>query len=329
MINLPQRISDNITAIDFPSVKKEIEYYLLHGSWRPGVRMGVIFEGGALRGVVSAGYGLALSHFIGSDELFSIYGASSGALNAIYFASDRLEVAMKIYEENATDARCTNIWRFPNVLNPDWLVDEWMFGERKFDLERINARMPDVWISLTDLDSGLPHYFNAKGANPDLLRQAMKATAYAPLVSNGFQVIEGFRYGDGAISDAIPYEKAVSDGCTHLICLLTREPEYRKRHTPIAKALETIRLLNHTRKLREAYFARDEAYSALLERMYVSGSDQAVPTLIIHPESRADIPGNLETRPIVIAEKGRIAFEKALKSLRHELSTERRVSTEV
>jgi predicted patatin/cPLA2 family phospholipase len=329
MTNSPQRISGNITAIDFPSVKKEIEYYVLNGSWRPGVRMGVIFEGGALRGVVSAGYGLALSRFIGPDKLFSIYGASSGALNAIYFASGLLEVALKIYEENATDQRCTNIWKFPNVLNPDWLVDTWMFGERKFDLERIDAGVPNVWISLTDLDSGLPHYFNAKGANPELLRQAMKATAYAPLVSNGFQIIEGARYGDGAISAAIPYDKAVSDGCTHLICLLTREPEYRKRHTAMSKALETVRLLNHTRNLRDAYFARDEEYSAVLDRIYVSADPRNVPTLIIHPESKADIPGNLETRPAVIGEKGHTAFEKALGALRGQFSAERGVSAEV
>jgi predicted patatin/cPLA2 family phospholipase len=329
MPSAPQRISGNITAIDFPSVKREIEYYVLHGSWRPGVRMGVIFEGGALRGVVSAGYGLALSHFVGADKLFSIYGASSGALNAIYFASDRLDVALKIYEENATDPRCTNIWRFPNVLNPDWLVDAWMFGERKFDLDRINRGMPDIWISLTDLDTGLPHYFNAKGADPELLRQAMKATAYAPLVSNGFQIIEGARYGDGAISAAIPYDKAVSDGCTHLICLLTREPEYRKRHTPIGKAVETVRLLNHTRKLRDAYFARDQEYSALLDRIYVSADPRAVPTLIVHPESKADIPGNLETSPAVIGDKGRAAFEKALKALRGGVGAERQVSTVV
>src|SRR5258708_2975115 len=98
MTKSPQRISNNVTAIDYPSIKKEMEYYSLNGSWRQGVRMGVIFEGGALRGVVSAGYGLALSRFIDSERLFSIYGASSGALNAIYFASDQLEVALKIYE---------------------------------------------------------------------------------------------------------------------------------------------------------------------------------------------------------------------------------------
>jgi predicted patatin/cPLA2 family phospholipase len=323
MIHKPTRISPNLTAIDLPSVKAEIDYFLQHGSWRPGVRMGVIFEGGALRGVVSAGYGLALSSLIDAESLFSIYGSSSGALNAIYFASGNLDVALKIYEENATDPRCTNIWKFPNVLNPDWLVDEWMFGERKFDLERVRSGNPDIWISLTDLDTGRPHYFNAKGADPALLRQAMKATAYAPLVSNGFQVIEGRRYGDGAISDAIPYDKAIADGCTHLICLLTRPAEYRKSHTAIAKVLETLRLLNHTRQLRDAYFARDVEYSALLERIYVSGGPQDVPTLIIHPDRAGEAPGNLETSPGVIGEKGRSAFTLAREALQSQFLSER------
>lgn len=329
MIHKPTRISPNLTAIDLPSVKAEIDYFLQHRRWRPGVRMGIIFEGGALRGVVSAGYGLALSSLIDEDSLFSIYGSSSGALNAIYFASGHLEVALKIYEENATDPRCTNIWKFPNVLNPDWLVDEWMFGERRFDLDRIISGNPDIWISLTDLDTGLPHYFNAKGADPVLLRQAMKATAYAPLVSNGFQVIEGGRYGDGAISDAIPYDKAIANGCTHLICLLTRPAEYRKHHTALSKVLETVRLMNHTKQLRDAYFARDVEYSALLERIYVSGGAQNVPTLIVHPDSAAETPGNLESRPGVIAEKGRLAFKLGLQALQSEFSTERLLSTKI
>lgn len=329
MIHKPTRISANLTAIDLPSVKAEIDYFLQHRSWRPGVRMGVIFEGGALRGVVSAGYGLALSKFVDADKLFSLYGSSSGALNAIYFASGHLETALKIYEENATDPRCTNIWKFPNVLNPDWLIDEWMFGARKFDIDRINSLAPDIWLTLTDLDTGRPHYFNAKGADPVLLRQAMKATAYAPLVSNRFQVIEGRRYGDGAISDAIPYDKAVADGCTHLICLLTRPAEYRKYHNALSWTLETLRLLNQTRELRDAYFARDIDYSALLDRIYVSGGPQNVPTLIVHPGSAAEAPGNLESRARVVGEKGRVAFTSALQALQSQFSTERLVGEEV
>jgi len=309
-----ERLSPNLTAIDFPAVQTEIASYLKQGTWSAGVKMGVIFEGGALRGVVSAGYGLAVSRYINAGSVFSLYGASSGGLNAIYYASDALEVALKIYEENATDPMCTNLWKFPNILNPDWLVDEWMFKNRRFDLDKINNRKPSVWLSLTDLDTGLPHYFNVKGSDPSLVRQAMKATAYAPLVSNGYQIIEGHRYGDGAISDAIPYEKARRDGCTHLICLLTRPPDYRKQHGFLSRGLETARLLHHTKSLREAWFARDVEYSQLLDRLYVSGDD-TIPTLILHPAARTDVPGNLESRARVVAEMGGRAYKSALSAL--------------
>lgn len=314
----PERVSANLTAIDLPAIKREFEYYHLNGEWRSGVKMGIIFEGGALRGVVSAGSGLALSKFVDAGSVYSLYGASSGGLNAIYFASGILDVALKIYEENATDPNCTNIWRFPNILNPDWLVDEWMFERRRFDLDKINHQRPDVWLSLTDLDSGLPHYFNVKGADPAIVRQAMKATAYAPLVSNRFQTIDGHRYGDGAVSDAILYDKARADGCTHLICLLTRPAAYRKKHGWLSKALETARLMNQTRNLREAYFARDLEYSALLDRLYVNGRD-TVPTLIVSPAEPADVPGNLETRASVIGEKGAQAYARAFEALQAEL----------
>jgi predicted patatin/cPLA2 family phospholipase len=311
----PVRINANLTGIDADAICSEIQNYLREKKWRDGVKMGVIFEGGALRGVVSAGYGLALSKYIESGSLFSIYGSSSGALNAVYFATKQLEVALKIYEENATDPKCTNIWKFPNILNPDWLVDEWLFDKRKFDLEKLKTIKPDIWLSLTNIDTGLPHYFNARAADPGLLRQAMKATSYAPLVSNGVQIIDGARYGDGAISDAIPYSKAVTDGCTHLICLLTRPPEYRKSHTKLATALETLRLLHRSKIFRAAYFARDQAYSSLLDRLLLLGAPGQVPTLIFHPGEKSEVPGNLETKPQMIASKGRLAYEKSLSVL--------------
>lgn len=311
----PEKITDRITAIARCDILEEIMYYLEHGSWRSGVRIGLIIEGGALRGVVSCGYAKALRELVPARAFPAIYGSSSGALNSVYFAADQLDTALSIYAENATDKNCTNIWNFPDVLNPDWLVDEWMFGKKAFNTNSVINGPSDVFLALTRLDNGRPEYFNARGADVEDLRKAMKATSYAPLLSNRTQTIQGIRYGDGAIGDSIPYDRAISDGCTHLICLLTRPRAYRKTHGWFQRALENARLSHHSREFRNAYFARGAIYSALLDRLYVTG-EATVPTLIISPGSSSERPGNIETRSDVIRAFGRLSYENAKDDLR-------------
>lgn len=312
-----ERVTPNLTAHYNSEMMSAIKFFLKEGNWPIGVKIGIIFEGGALRGVLSCGYGLALTEYIKPTSVYSIYGSSSGALNAIYYADQSLDVGLKIYAENATDKMCTNIAKFPNVLNPDWLVDEWLFGKRSFDVRNVVNGEQNIWLSLTNMLDGSPRYFNARGANIEELRKAMKATCYAPLLCNKVQYFDGVPFGDGATSDAIPYDKAISDGCTHIICLLTRPPEYRKRHTWLAKALETLRLAHLPAAYRKAYFERDRTYSALLDRLYLGEGGLRVPTWIVHPAAKDEAPGNVETNPDVIWAKGQqavLAAASALKS---------------
>ena len=142
------------------------------GTTPAGVRLALILEGGALRGVISCGYALALSEFVSDRHFTFIYGASAGGLNGVYLAAHSLPLALQIYAENATDKNCTNIWNFPNILNTDWLVDNWIFGARKFNVDCLHSSTSEIRIVLTNLDDGSPFYFDAKRAPLPELRQA-------------------------------------------------------------------------------------------------------------------------------------------------------------
>lgn len=278
-------------------------------------RVGVIFEGGALRGVVSCGYGMALRPYLMPHCLSCLYGTSSGALNSIYYLTDELSTALTIYSENATDKRCTNVLRFPDVLDVDWLIDNWIFGEKRFNLSRASHNVCSANIIVTALRDGRPYYFNALALDDRRLNQVMKATAYAPLLTRQVQVIDGVAYGDGAVTDALPYQRAIADGCTHIICLLTRPPEYRKgRGSMLMHALKALRLRSHTAAYRSAYWNGEANYNRAMEALY-SPQDSLPPTLIISPSDRSDYPGNIETDPTRVRDFGLHSYESAKSQL--------------
>ncbi len=291
------------------------------GALPDGVRLALIIEGGALRGVISCGYAMALSELI-SDRCFSfVYGAPSGGLNGVYFSAQSLDLALKIYSENATDPQCTNIWKFPNVLNADWLVDTWMFGKRQFNVNILHSTTSEVRIVLTRLDDGRPFYFDARRAPLELLNKAMKATSYAPLLTEKCQIIDGVAYGDGAIGDTFPYRQAISDGATHIVCLTTRTENYRKRIGPVEKLLHRVRLLGHKKEYIKAYFNRPAKYNESLDLIYKGGIG-TVPTLVLRPQNEGEIPRSVETNPKAVRRFG----DNAVSLAREQLSSALAVS---
>lgn len=281
---------------------------------KDGVKLGLLLEGGALRGVLSCGYAAALAKWFDYGDFARLYGASSGALNGVYFVTQQLDIGQSIYVENATDRRCINRWRFPNVLDVDWLLDEWVFGAKKFDADRFHRCATPFTVSLTDVADGTPHHVIITNLNIHKLRKCLKATSYAPLLTNATQQIDGHEYTDGAASDSVPYDKAVADGCTHLVCLLTRPRHYRKKHSRASDWFESLRLINSTRAFREAYLHRGRHYNRVLDQIYL-GSNMAIPTLAIHPANKTEVPSNIETRAPVILEMVNTAKSKAFTQL--------------
>jgi predicted patatin/cPLA2 family phospholipase len=300
----------NASGFKADLVAGELAYCIEHGRFREGTRVAVLFEGGALRGVVSCGFGLALSELIRPRTVPLLLGCSSGALNAVYFACGMSNVALDIYAENATDSRCTNIWNFPDILNVDWLLDEWLFQKRAFNYEAIRDSDADIFVVLTNLNTGEPRYVNLRGSDREMMRAVLKATAYSPLLSTGRQVIDGQPYGDGLVADAIPYDKAVLEGATHVICLLTRPADYRKQDGALIRAFEKLRLMGHQTDYLAKYFKRQVRYNALMDRLYMT-HERLVPTLIIHPANSSEIPGSIGTNAEVIRKFERLSYNNA------------------
>src|SRR5688572_2937679 len=81
-----------------------------------GCRLALIVEGGAMRGVYSAGSLFALAR-LGCSEVFdTVYATSSGAVNAAYFVSGGANVGVGAYYEDLSARQFINPWRFWKMI---------------------------------------------------------------------------------------------------------------------------------------------------------------------------------------------------------------------
>lgn len=185
----------------------------------------LVLEGGALRGVYTAGVQGCLSR--AGFKPRCLIGTSAGAINGINFLSGQPERSYRIDYRYAND---------PNFMGPKSLVTQgqvfsfrYMFGEVN-DWYPLNEAAffssPIRFIAVaTDLETGQPAYLE-KGVCGDIY-QALKASSSMPGLSTAV-LVDGRRYLDGGPSMPVAYQKALDEGYGPIILVLTRQKGYRK-----------------------------------------------------------------------------------------------------
>src|SRR5437667_3879965 len=93
-------------------------------------KVGLIVEGGAMRGVISCASLMALEE-LGLTEVFDeVYGASAGAVNAAYFLAGQAACATTIYYQKINNTRFIRRFWHRKIVNIDDLFDCIIMSER-------------------------------------------------------------------------------------------------------------------------------------------------------------------------------------------------------
>lgn len=188
-----------------------------------GLKLGLIAEGGAMRGVVSGGACLGLDDLGLSGAFDLAYGASAGAINLAYFILGQASHASHIYADHAARSEFVNPLRVGKILDLDWLFDQVI--RKSYPIERdALLRVPtELRVSVTDAETGRNALISAttEGVDPcDLL----KASAAVPFYYGRSVRFLGRDWVDGMASNALPVREALEDGCTHVLVLLSARP---------------------------------------------------------------------------------------------------------
>ena len=248
------------------------------------MKKGLVLEGGALRGLFSAGViDVLMERGISFDGLV---GVSAGAAFGCNYKSRQPGRAIRYNKRFAHDWRYCS-WR-------SWLTTGDLFGGEfcyhvmpeqldLFDTKAFDENPMVFYAVCTDVTTGEPVYQKLMKCSNDTY-EYIRASASMPLVSKVVEV-EGRKLLDGGVSDSIPLAFFQRMGYEKNLVVLTQPEGYVKEHN---KLMPLMRLsLRKYPKMIHALDTRHIMYNKQLA--YVAQEELKQSTLVIRPERKLPI----------------------------------------
>lgn len=189
--------------------------------------IGLVLEGGAMRGMYTAG---VLDVFMDHDiPVDGIIGVSAGVLFGVNYPSKQRGRVIRYNKRFAKDPRYMGWKSFlttGNIVNKDFAFYTVPQELDVFDQEAFAQSGIDFYATLTNVETGEAEYVKLGNLFEEM--EVLRATSALPLVSKMVE-IDGKKYLDGSIADSIPVEKMQELGYDKVIVVLTRPLEYRKK----------------------------------------------------------------------------------------------------
>jgi predicted patatin/cPLA2 family phospholipase len=274
---------------------------------------GLVLEGGAMRGLFSAG--ITDVWMEAGIEFDGLIGVSAGAAFGCNIKSRQPGRAIRYNKRFARDPRYSgwrSLWKSGDIFNAQFAYHEVpakydIFDDKAFD----NNPLP-FYVVCTDVESGQPVYKQLSKTNYDCY-EWIRASASMPVVSKVVE-LEGMKLLDGGITDSIPLEKMIELGYERNVVILTQPEGYVKKPN---RLMPLIRL--SLRKYPNAVKAsrdRHLMYNRQLE--YVRRREKEGNTLVIRPDNALEI-GHIEhdaAKMQKIYDIGRKKGEETLKAVK-------------
>jgi predicted patatin/cPLA2 family phospholipase len=247
-------------------------------------RRGLVLEGGALRGLFTAG---VLDIFLERGITFDgLIGVSAGACFGCNFKSQQLGRVIRYNKRFARDPRYCS-WRSllttGNLFGAEFCYRELPNKLDVFDTAAFEKNPMEFHLVATDAATGKPIYKQLTKAD-DATLDWIRASASMPLVSQPVE-IDGGLYFDGGLSDGIPLKYFESLGFTQNIVITTRPRGYRK--FPRRSIALTKPFLRRYKAIYEALKTHHIWYNDTLEYIDRRVADGAA--ILIAPEKPLEI----------------------------------------
>jgi predicted patatin/cPLA2 family phospholipase len=258
-----------------------------------GHKVGLVVEGGGLRGVTTGG-GLVALERLGYTGLFDeVYGTSAGAMNAAYFLAGQARFGIRIYYEDMVRGEIVNPLRLWKVFDIDRLFAKVITGRKPLRLEAVLTSPSRLRVALLDAATGRGVLADSRalGGADDLLT-VLKAATAIPVYYNQRFDISGRACLDAGIVNPFPLEGAFADGCTHVLVLLSRPERYRLRPVTMFSRWFFDRLCARGNEaLAQAYARWHEVDARLRDLAFGRAATPAgvrIATICTDPDERVD-----------------------------------------
>ena len=281
------------------------------------MKTGLIMEGGAMRGMFTAGVlDVLMENGLVTDGAI---GVSAGAVFGCNYKSHQIGRVIRYNTEYCNDKRYAS---FKNLVKTGNLYSEqFCYHEVPEKLDPFNeaafaASPMDFFVVCTDLKTGEPIYHKCrKGDAEDVLW--MEASASMPLAA---KIVKIGHYGllDGGVADSIPVRFFESIGYKRNLIILTQPKGYVKKKNKFLPAIRA-KYFRYPAFV-EAVADRHERYNETLS--YISMLEQAGKDYVIRPPIPLEI-GAMERDPAQLRrvyETGRAVAQIQVEKIRDFLN---------
>lgn len=243
------------------------------------MRTGLVLEGGAMRGIYTAG----VLDVLYENGIFTdgVIGVSAGSIHACSYLSDQPGRSIRYYMKYCRDWRFMSFLSFfltgdvvnkkfcyhtiPEILDP---FDNHSFEQRVRDIE--------FYAVASDIQTGKPVYQQITSVRDTAIDQ-VRASASMPVVSHIVE-INGQKLLDGGVCDSIPLRAFEEMGFRKNIVVLTQPADYEKKPARMAFA---NRMYKKYPLFLDAMATRHERYNEALA--HVAAQAAAGNALVIQP----------------------------------------------
>lgn len=187
----------------------------------------LILEGGTFRPIFSAG---VMDALLDNDIMFPYcIGVSAGITNGFSYISKQKKRNYDILINHRHDKRYIgfrNYFKCKSLFGLDFAFDELPNKIYPFDMDTFQNYHGKVLVGVTNAKTGKTEYLDGKGLDKkcNMLRASCAIPLFFPPA-----IINGNEYFDGGICDPIPILKAIEDGNTKHLIVLTRPKGYIKK----------------------------------------------------------------------------------------------------
>lgn len=247
------------------------------------MKTGLVLEGGAMRGLYTAG---VLDVFMENDISFDgIIGVSAGALFGVNLLSKQKGRVLRYNKRFNPDKNYMGLrplLKTGNIIDTEYAYYTVPTKLDIFDNDTFMASDTPFYAVVTNIETGEAEYIQITDAFKQM--EVLRASGSMPFVSKPVD-IDGSRYLDGAVADSIPFEKFLEMGYDRLVVVLTKDADYVKG--PVSPFMTRVfygkKYADFESKLRN----RHSNYNSCMERLRTREKDGEV--FVIRPTKRIKI----------------------------------------
>lgn len=277
------------------------------------MRRGLVLEGGAMRGLWSAGVtDVMMEHGVEPDGLI---GVSAGAAFGCNYKSRQIGRAIRYNTRFAKDARYSGIrslLRSGNYFNAEFGYHVVPYEYDVFDTQTFEQNPMRFTVVCTDVLTGEAVYHDIDHVDYEEL-EWLRASASMPLASKVVKV-QGHQLLDGGVSDSIPLEYYERQGFNRNVVILTQPKGFVKEPNRLMPVMRIA--LRKYPKMLKAMDERHVMYNHELD--YVAEAERQGRCLVIRPDGKIPI-GHISHNPDEmrhVYEMGRTIGERYIEQIK-------------